>query len=61
MYRNMSLIAVVFVALHVLTAVADSYVSIPLTAAVVPLTSSLACCAGTSAAGCGARCTCWHT
>jgi methionine sulfoxide reductase heme-binding subunit len=39
LHRNMSLIAVVFVALHVLTAVADSYVSIPLTAAVIPLTS----------------------
>jgi predicted ferric reductase len=39
LHRNMSLIAVVFVALHVLTAVADSYVYIPLTAAVVPLAS----------------------
>lgn len=39
LHRNMSLIAVVFVALHVLTAVADGYVTIPLTAAVVPLTS----------------------
>ena len=39
LHRNMSLIAVVFVAVHVLTAVADSYVNIPLTAAVVPLAS----------------------
>jgi sulfoxide reductase heme-binding subunit YedZ len=39
LHRNLSLIAVVFVVLHVLTAVADSYVNIPLTAAVVPLTS----------------------
>jgi predicted ferric reductase len=35
----MSLIAVVFVGLHVLTAVADNYVHIPLTAVVVPLVS----------------------
>ena len=39
LHRNMSLIAVVFVVVHVLTAVADSYVNIPLTAAVVPLAS----------------------
>jgi methionine sulfoxide reductase heme-binding subunit len=39
LHRNLSLIAVVFVALHVLTAIADSYVNIPLTAAVVPLAS----------------------
>jgi methionine sulfoxide reductase heme-binding subunit len=39
LHRNMSLIAVVFVAVHVLTAVADSYVTIPLTAAVIPLAS----------------------
>jgi methionine sulfoxide reductase heme-binding subunit len=39
LHRNLSLIAVVFVALHVLTAVADGYVDIPLTAAVVPLAS----------------------
>jgi predicted ferric reductase len=40
LHRNLSLVAVVFVLLHVLTAVADSYVSIPLTAVVVPLASS---------------------
>jgi methionine sulfoxide reductase heme-binding subunit len=40
LHRNISLVAVVFVALHVLTAVADSYVHIPLTAAVIPLSSS---------------------
>jgi methionine sulfoxide reductase heme-binding subunit len=39
LHRNLSLLAVVFVGLHVLTAVADSYVDIPLTAAVVPLAS----------------------
>jgi sulfoxide reductase heme-binding subunit YedZ len=39
LHRNLSLVAVVFVGLHVLTAVADSYVNIPLTAAVVPLAS----------------------
>ena len=40
LHRNMSLVAVVFVILHVLTAVADSYVHIPLISAVVPLASS---------------------
>ena len=40
LHRNLSLLAVAFVALHVLTAVADGYVNIPLTAAVVPLASS---------------------
>ena len=40
LHRNLSLLATAFVALHVLTAVADSYVNIPLTAAVVPLASS---------------------
>jgi sulfoxide reductase heme-binding subunit YedZ len=40
LHRNLSLLAAAFVALHVLTAVADGYVNIPLTAAVVPLTSS---------------------
>src|SRR5215813_2167828 len=39
LHRNLSLLAVVFVVVHVLTAVADSYVTIPLTAAVVPLAS----------------------
>ena len=39
LHRNLSLIAVVFIALHVLSAVADGYVNIPLTAAVVPLAS----------------------
>jgi sulfoxide reductase heme-binding subunit YedZ len=39
LHRNLSLLAAAFVALHVLTAVADSYVNIPLTAVVVPLTS----------------------
>jgi methionine sulfoxide reductase heme-binding subunit len=40
LHRNLSLIAVVFVALHVLTAVADGYVNIPLASAIVPLASS---------------------
>jgi methionine sulfoxide reductase heme-binding subunit len=39
LHRNLSLLAVVFVAVHVLSAIADSYVTIPLTAVVVPLTS----------------------
>jgi predicted ferric reductase len=39
LHRNLSLVAVVFIGLHVLTAVADSYVTIPLTAIVVPLAS----------------------
>ncbi len=39
LHRNLSLIAVVFVAVHVLTAVTDGYVDIPLTPAIVPLTS----------------------
>ncbi|HMD94927.1 MAG TPA: ferric reductase-like transmembrane domain-containing protein [Trebonia sp.] len=40
LHRNLSLVAVVFVALHVLTAAADSYVHIPLISAVIPLSSS---------------------
>jgi methionine sulfoxide reductase heme-binding subunit len=40
LHRNLSLVAVVFIGLHVLTAVADGYVHIPLTAAVIPLASS---------------------
>jgi methionine sulfoxide reductase heme-binding subunit len=39
LHRNISLLAVAFVAAHVLTAVLDSYVHIPLLAAVVPFTS----------------------
>lgn len=39
LHRNLSLIAVVFVGLHVLTAVTDGYVDIPLYSAFVPLTS----------------------
>lgn len=39
LHRNLSLVALVFVVLHVLTAVADGYVRIPLTATVIPLTS----------------------
>lgn len=39
LHRNLSLLAVVFTAIHVVSAIADSYVSIPLTAAVIPFTS----------------------
>ncbi len=39
LHRNLSLLATAFVALHVLTAVLDGYVDIPLTSAVIPLTS----------------------
>jgi predicted ferric reductase len=39
LHRNLSLLAVAFTAIHVLTAILDSYVSIPLTAAVVPFVS----------------------
>ena len=37
LHRNLSLLATVFVAVHVLTAVTDGYVNIPVTAAVIPL------------------------
>ena len=40
LHRNLSLIAVVFVAVHVVSAVADRYVSISLAAAVIPFVSS---------------------
>jgi methionine sulfoxide reductase heme-binding subunit len=40
LHRNLSLLATAFVAVHVLTAVADRYVTIPVSAAVIPLTSS---------------------
>jgi methionine sulfoxide reductase heme-binding subunit len=40
LHRNLSLLAVAFVAVHVITAVADSYVSISLAAAVIPFVSS---------------------
>jgi methionine sulfoxide reductase heme-binding subunit len=39
LHRNISLLAVVFVAIHVVTAVIDTFVSIPLTSAVIPFTS----------------------
>jgi methionine sulfoxide reductase heme-binding subunit len=39
LHRNMSLLAVAFTGVHVLTAVLDSYVHIPLLAAVVPFSS----------------------
>lgn len=40
LHRNLSLLAVAFVVVHVVSAVADGYVKIPLTAAVIPLASS---------------------
>jgi predicted ferric reductase len=40
LHRNVSLLVVVFLALHVLTTVIDTYTSIPLTAAFIPLVSS---------------------
>jgi len=39
LHRNLSLLAVAFVAIHVITAVADPYVSIGLVATVIPFTS----------------------
>jgi sulfoxide reductase heme-binding subunit YedZ len=39
LHRNFSLLAVAFVAVHVLTAVLDGYVHIPLLTAVIPFTS----------------------
>ena len=45
LHRNLSLIAVVFVVLHVLTAVADGYVNIPLTAAIASLSRPPTSCA----------------
>ena len=40
LHRNMSLLTVVFLVLHVGTTVVDKFVSIPLTAAFIPFTSS---------------------
>ena len=39
LHRNISLLAVAFVAVHVLTAVLDTYVSIPLVSGVIPFAS----------------------
>lgn len=39
LHRNLSLAAVAFIALHVVTALADSYVSIPLASTFIPLAS----------------------
>src|SRR6202167_5820191 len=39
LHRNLSLLAVVFIVVHVLTAVLDSYVSIPVASGVVPFVS----------------------
>jgi methionine sulfoxide reductase heme-binding subunit len=39
LHRNISLLAVAFVAVHVLTAVLDTYVSIPLLSGVIPFAS----------------------
>ncbi|MFI5081369.1 MAG: ferric reductase-like transmembrane domain-containing protein [Streptosporangiales bacterium] len=40
LHRNLSLLTVVFLALHVGTTVVDKFVSVPLTAAFIPFTSS---------------------
>jgi len=40
LHRNLSLLAVAFVAVHVISAVADSFVSISLAAAVIPFVSA---------------------
>jgi predicted ferric reductase len=40
LHRNISLLAVVFIAVHVVTAVLDTYVNIPILAGVVPFASS---------------------
>lgn len=40
LHRRISLVAVVFVAIHILTAIADPYVSIRLAAVIVPFASS---------------------
>jgi len=40
LHRNLSLLAVVFVAVHVISAVADSFVSISLAAALIPFVSA---------------------
>jgi methionine sulfoxide reductase heme-binding subunit len=39
LHRNLSLMAVVFIVIHVVTAVLDGYVSIPLVSGVIPFTS----------------------
>src|ERR1700753_4083927 len=39
LHRNLSLMAVVFIVIHVVTAVLDGYVSIPLISGVIPFTS----------------------
>jgi methionine sulfoxide reductase heme-binding subunit len=39
LHRNISLLAVAFIAVHVLTAVLDTYVSIPLVSGVIPFAS----------------------
>ena len=39
LHRNISLLAVAFIAVHVLTAVADTFVSIPLLSSVIPFAS----------------------
>ena len=39
LHRNLSLMAVVFIVIHVVTAVLDGYVSIPLVSGIIPFTS----------------------
>lgn len=40
LHRNLSLVVLIFLALHVITTVIDTYTSIPVTAAFLPFTSS---------------------
>ena len=52
LHRNVSLLVLVFLALHVSTTVLDSYVSIPVTAAFVSMSGSMGRCrCGETAAG----------
>src|ERR1700753_4242657 len=39
LHRNLSLMAVVFIVIHIVTAVLDGYVSIPLVSGIIPFTS----------------------
>ena len=39
LHRNLSLLAVIFILIHIVTAVIDTFVSIPLVSAVIPFTS----------------------
>ena len=49
LHRSMSLLAVAFIAVHVVTAIADPYVTIGIAAAVIPFTSPYEPCGSGSA------------